>query len=48
MVSDLKQHFIRELGHLLSELKTCTDFHVKTVICEHILLISLALVSISD
>ncbi|MCM3321926.1 hypothetical protein [Cytobacillus kochii] len=48
MLSGLKQHFIRELGHLLNELETCTDFHIKTVIIEHILLICAALVSISD
>jgi hypothetical protein len=40
--------FLQELGHLLSELENCRDDQLNNIICEHLTLILLALVSKPD
>ena len=49
MINDYERLiFARELGHLLSELEKCRDVQIKNIIYEHISLLCLALISISD
>jgi len=43
-----RQIFSRELDHLLSELERCKDAQLRAIICEHISLVRLVLISKSD